>query len=846
MLRYAMVLLCCVCCAGAVFGQFADDFSDGNLANPDWQGDAGHFEVTSGQLHLNAPQGGTSTLYLKSAVPDSAEWQLYFKMDFAPSDANRLTIYFLTGVPDGATGEALYLTAGENGTDDALRIYERHNGTVSQVASSPPGSVATAPVELRLRLELVGGQGRLSVDWTGGHNFQTVAVWNASVSWPDSSYFVLRCDYSATRKDKFYFDDIALQAWQPDQEPPQLLSAFATDSQTVRLQFNEWLAATAPDPATIEITPGIGHPADVDFVAGDSAQLNLFLAQDLVSGTHYTIQASQIADRAGNSTSVAGDFIYVQVFPPEPFDLVISEIFPDPVPSVGLPESEFVEILNRSDKAIDLAGVKLRVNATSVSLPSYLLLPDSMIIVTDMADVPLWQSYGPVLGVNLPTLTNNGGAAGLTYNGSVLYRMDYTTDTYGSAAKAGGGWTLELINPQNPCLGDANWRASEDWAGGTPGHANSVLDTTIGGEALTLETLYPLGADQILLRWDQWPGPEVTEVVRYSLQPPVPVTGATPDGRELTLSLGVPLAPNDVYVLTIQAGIANCIGNQASQMIQEKIGLPAQAEAGDVLVNEILFDPVSGGSDYVELYNASDKIIDLPSLVIANPAKMVFKPVKAAGLLFPRQYVCLTPAPRQVRMQYEPPDSARILANDLPAFPNDSGRVAVIQNGVVLDSMTYSADMHLYFATDVDGVALERISPSLRGPSAWVSAAATTHYGTPGYVNSQYLTGGDVPVDDYVRLAAPTFSPDGDGYQDFLAIRYKLPKAGFVLRATIWDVNGHYITAPANGNITGTEGVLQWDGTDTKGRAVPEGYTSCDSTFFIRTGTRSGWSRVVG
>src|SRR5215213_10828242 len=92
------------------------------------------------------------------------------------------------------------------------------------------------------------------------------------------------------------------------------------------------------------------------------------------------------------------------------FDIVIDEIMADTSPQVSLPNIEYVELKNVSGHDVNLQGWKLSSSsATSGAFASYVLPPDSFLILTSTSGAASFVGYGRILSVpSFPALANDG------------------------------------------------------------------------------------------------------------------------------------------------------------------------------------------------------------------------------------------------------------------------------------------------------------------------------------------------------------------------------------------------------------------------------------------------------
>lgn len=278
-------------------------------------------------------------------------------------------------------------------------------------------------------------------------------------------------------------------------------------------------------------------------------------------------------------------------------------------------------------------------------------------------------------------------------------------------------------------------------------------------------------------------------------------------------------------------GIKDLLGNTMPQT-SLVFFLPQEADSGDIVINEILFNPIAPGVDYVELYNNSDKIVDLSSLLLGvvkesfpNPADTTLKSIISESRWFmPRSYVLLSTNSVIVGEQYECPTDNYVQMTSFPSYVNAGGTALLMsKEGTMIDAMAFSEQMHYSLLTTTKGVALERISfdqPSMDANN-WHSAAESAHFGTPGQPNSMMQLP-ELSTDE-VSISPDVFSPDGDGFDDVCFINYYFDEAGYTMNVYIFNVAGQQLRHLGKGELVGQEGSLIWNGLDENGNRVPIG-----------------------
>ncbi len=566
---------------------------------------------------------------------------------------------------------------------------------------------------------------------------------------------------------------------------------------------------------------------------------SLFKEGEVVDTTHPTSNFFGVycLYTATRSTSFYFDDFVVtgEVFtPPSPSewkDVTLTEIYADPSSSNGLPNAEFVELFNRTNASVNLNGWRLSDPSSGGNL-SGTIEPKEYIIVTTTAAKSDFETFGKVLGISgFPTLNNGGDVLVVKDNlGNTIDSVSYSDSWYKDSGKKSGGWSLELIDPENPCGEGDNWIASENPLGGTPGKQNSVFANKPDLTPPIIISVIAQSPTLLTLTFNEKLKDEIPKISNFRITPDVEIASIQMGNAaytQLALTLNQALQNEIVYALTV-SGIRDCNGNVMEENVFT-FGLPETASPLDVVINEILFNPRPTGVDFVELYNPTSKYFNLKNWGIGNweddRATNIRTITNGDLILGPREYRVITTDPATIISHYPLSVRENIVQAPLPSMPDNEGSVVLIDpDQVFIDNLKYQDDQHSIFIKDDDGVSLERIDP--QSPSDnwanWKSASSTVGYATPGYLNSNSHAN-PVSIQGEVTVIPEIFIPI-TGQPDFTEIHYQFDQGGWVANVKIINSQGVLIKQIANNEILGTQGFFRWDGDQEGGSKARVGY----------------------
>ncbi len=507
---------------------------------------------------------------------------------------------------------------------------------------------------------------------------------------------------------------------------------------------------------------------------------------------------------------------------------LINEIMYAPIDA----SNEWFELTNNGED-IDLQNWKWK-DATSslrtISTQSYIIHKDSFVVVCQdsfkfKSQFPSFK--GKLFQTQWSALNNSGD--NLILINAVGDRTDSVAYSSGWGGNT-GGYSLERKNPSGLSNSGSNWGTSTDVAKATPCKENSIrikdFDLTL--KRFVTEPINPVAGGTLEL--------SVT----------VTNTGASASGNaimnlyedanldsvgqqsELVNSFAVStLNPEDsaTLVMTLQelvhgrkqfiAGVDFAPDQDTSDnKIVRAVYISQPGQAGTIVINEIMYEPLTGQAEWVELFNPSSIEFDLKQWKLRDNSG-TFQFSDSSLLIMPGGYLIIASDSSiwNVYGYLKNPDEnvKTLLVRSLSL--NNSGETISIEDSLLtaIDKLSYSSAMHNPEVADTRGISLERINPAL--PSSYTSnwsSSANPLGGTPGRKNSIFASA--VKSSSELMISPNPFSPDGDGHEDVALISCSFSFSKGTIRVNIYDVKGRMVRTLANNEQTGSERTFLFNG----------------------------------
>lgn len=806
--------------------QVWDDFSDGDFTdNPAWSGTTTLFRINPDkQLQLYAESAGSAELFCDEAVTvaDMMEWHFWLREAFAPSANNYSDIYLC---------DNYFLRFGEAGSDDVLEL-RRVDGTSSVSVCRGTDTFIAASFSAFFKVTRdTQGSWKIFVDKTGNDGY-TIEAQGVDDTYQPSGSFGIKSTFTAGNAKKVYLDDVYFGPLIVDTQPPQLLNLTVLKYNKIQLDFDEPVDETdALDSENYSIN-NIGAPMYAEFYPNNRACVILSYSKTIEENVEYTLTINKIQDLEGNvATNIQYSFVHNVV---HENDVVINEIMSDPEPIVGLPPVEYIELFNTTEHPIRLLDWTLIIGTNEKLITQDIeIQPLGYLLLCKDTSIEMLSQYGDCIGFSSFSIANSGAYIALKDNDLQLVSdLEFSLSWYRDDDKTDGGWSLEQIDPFSPCAGAINWCASCHHDGGTPSARNSVFAENHAQPRVDYVNV--LNDSVIQLVFDQ-------KMERHSLVNIENYTIAEFDAHPLeayldndktdrvTLVFEQSLVFHSFYKLLVYH-LTNCSGTPLPAGYSCEFGLPGMATCGDVVINELLFDPISPAADYLELFNNSDKVLNISDLQIGvvktsfpNPPDTTIKNICSENRqLLPGHYALLTTKPSAIAEQYECSTDNFITMESFPSYPNSGATALLLFDGEIIDCMSYTDKSHYPLLAETKGVSLERVSPSITSsdPENWHSSMSPLH-GTPGYQNSVFIENEDVTAD--VEIIPPVFSPDGDSFDDVTTINLSDIGNGYTAKIHIFDSRGRLVKTLVNCKNIADQSRFVWNGLDDNGNIVPIG-----------------------
>ncbi len=433
---------------------------------------------------------------------------------------------------------------------------------------------------------------------------------------------------------------------------------------------------------------------------------------------------------------------FFRTLKPELHKIIITEIMCDPSPTIGLAEKEYIELYNRSNCPINLNSLKLAVNESTYHLPDFILNPEHHVCIYTSEFFTLENSNVFLSIPSIRALNNDGATIALLHGDSIISSVLYSKSWYQSTFKETGGWSLEKIQYDDCSETAANWKASQDYSGGTPGYINSVFNSESSVQYPQIISL-KLNTDTCLqIQVSENCNPELLQFCILENNSITHIQSINHSLQQFNIFLEKPYSPQKEYSLQY-SGIVN--HNKIPVNWDYSFAMfNSLLERNAIVISEIVYNPDTEPGEFIELYNRSSYYYDLSEIFIArittSDYSQIYPLAERPTLIKPHSFIVISTD----SLYWKSISNCKSTAifselTNLPSFPNTEGNCVILNKwGEVIDSIWYTESMHNPDLLSTKGISLERISYAnqMYSKTNWESANYFGEKYSPGCANS--------------------------------------------------------------------------------------------------------------
>lgn len=809
-MKNLLILTCLLPCL--TFSQISiiEEFNFQYFSQSNWFGDTASF-CPNNALLLCDSVASSSSLSLPSRISENFELSFYFKMNFNPSSSNNAKLILASDQMSlDSSKYAFYLCLGCSGQDE-IALWQKENMNHTLLGQST-GILNSSFNEYSLKVQR-DSNSLWQVLLNDSLLFNAIDHLDFQ-----SNYLSWSCKYTKTRSDKMEMDSLYFKGspWK-DKIAPRLDSMRVWSERELTLFWSE---------ESDSIHKNQLHSSlEIDSLFLGSNKVSLRFKQAMRSGVSYFLSIQDLADTSGNYLDT---IIYWDYYNAQNNDVIFSELMIDPSPIVRtsgneLLGREYIEVFNKRAYDIDLSFWQLIINEDSIPLEGVIKAFDYLLFSEDSVLKSAENIRQEFIDLSSSQLHNQSFTAQLLGpNLKVVDRMNFDLDNFKSANKHLGGWSLEKLDLSADCESPLNWAYSENEIGGSPGKENSQTQEFIDSIAPVLVSKNWInGYTEFKLEFSEEIFIDKTSVDTIVAQSQY-ISSVSVLKERINFHLTKELDSNITLEIDLHSMLKDCSGN-SFENYSIKIGRPTKSAANELKINELLFDPNPGVSEFIEFGNFGNAWIDLSLLKLGysepGTGSLFYESYLSEEqlLLAPGELVALCEDALSLK-KYYCDKKANLINQDFLNMDNTSLSLSLMHSDMtIIDSVTYHKNLHSGLIQDVRGVSLERIPQGYNQSKKWQSSSLICNGASPGFENSFSFYSSSELLLDY-----DVFSPNNDLYRDELIFRMKLEDE-VQLRLKIYSINGEIVRDLVDSEFQRGGLNYFWDGTKNDGAKCPSG-----------------------